>query len=247
MKGTSIAMSGFRSVLGVVLLLGVGFAPPPGVEAQESRYGLSIYGSMLQPMGPLKGWYNISPTFIGQLTYVVSDRTMTEVEVHYTMLPDAGLSSREFVWHNQLREQQTPPDKVKSPNAKADMWIASLLVNGMRTFKPDEAGQTIPYIVAGIGFYKYNHDVSGLIFPGQVGHQIDAQSMLEPTQDTDVALSINTGLGFYHRTSERFLIDFRLRWNVLMGELRPYEDWGLKKAFPIQCLNLMVGFKYFLN
>lgn len=245
MKGTGITMSGLRSVLGVVLLLG--FASTPGAEAQESRYGLSIYGSMLQPVGPLKGWYNISPAFIGQLTYVVSPRTMTEVEFHYTMLSDAGLDGREFVWHNGLGAANG--SKVKSPGAKADMWIASLLVNGLRTFKPDEAGQTVPYIVAGIGFYKYNHEVSGLIWPGQVGNQIktDAQSRLEPTQDTDAALSINTGLGFYHRTSERFLVDVRLRWNVSMGELRPYEDWGLKKTFPIYSLNLMVGFKYFLN
>jgi hypothetical protein len=247
MKGTGIPISGFRWILGVVLLFGVGFAPTPRVEAQELRYGLGLYGSMLQPMGPFKGWYNISPAFIAQLTYVVSPRTMTEVEVHYTTLSDAGLDGREFVWHNGLGAANG--SKVKSPSAKADMWIASLVVNGLRTFKPDEAGQTVPYIVAGIGFYKFNHEVTGLIWPGQVGNQIkaDAQSMLEPTRDTDAALSINTGLGFYHRTSERFLVDFRVRWNVSMGELRPYEDWGLKKTFPIQSLNLMIGLKYFLS
>ena len=127
-------VSGFRSVLGVVLLFGFGFAPTSRVQAQESRYTFGIYGSMLQPLGTLKGWYNISPSFIGQLTYVVSPRTMTEVEFHYTKLSDAGLDGREFVWHNGL--DAANGSKVKSPTAKANMWIASLVVNALRNTVP---------------------------------------------------------------------------------------------------------------
>ncbi len=236
-----------KLVLGVALVLLIGSGAVSDVQAQDSRYGIGIYGAMMQPLGALKDWYNTSPEFIGQLTYVVSARTLTEVEFHYTMLSDSGLGDRTFTWYNGLGAANGK--KVRSPSAKADMYMASLLVNGLRTFKDDEVGRGIPYIAAGIGFYRYKHDVEGLIWPGQVGTAIktDTQSMLEATTDQDVALSINAGLGMHYRTSETFMVDFRLRWNVSMGELRPYEDWALEKTFPIQSLNFMVGIKYFLQ
>ena len=245
MRATGILRLALGSVLGVYFLFGLGLAPAS--QAQELRYALGVHGSMLRPAGPLKGWYNISPAFVGQLTYQVSDRTMTEVEVTYSPLADAGLSDRSFTWHNGLGAANG--SSVKSPGAEASMWIGGIVVNGLRTFKPDEAGQSVPYIAAGIGFLKYTHEVSGLIWPGQVGEQIrtDSQGTVETTVDEDVALSINTGLGFYRRTSDQFLVDFRIRWNVSMGELRPYEDWDLKKTFPIFSFNLMVGIKYFMR
>ena len=245
MRATGILRLALGSVLGVYYLFGLGLAPAS--QAQELRYALGVHGSMLRPAGPLKGWYNISPAFVGQLTYKVSDRTMTEVEVTYSPLADAGLSGRSFTWHNGLGAANG--SSVKSPGAEASMWMGGIVVNGLRTFRPDEVGRSVPYLAAGIGFLKYTHEVSGLIWPGQVGEQIrtDSQSTVETTVDEDVALSINTGLGFYRRTSDQFLVDFRIRWNVSMGELRPYEDWELKKTFPIFSFNLMVGIKYFMR
>ncbi len=245
MRATGILRFALGSVLGVYYLFGLGLAPAS--QAQELRYALGVHGSMLRPAGPLKGWYNISPAFVGHLTYQVSDRTMTEVEVTYSSLSDAGLSDRSFTWHNGLGAANG--SSVKSPGAEASMWMGGIVVNGLRTFQPDEPGRSVPYIAAGIGFLKYTHEVSGLIWPGQVGEQIrtDSQSTVETTVDEDVALSINTGLGFYRRTSDQFLVDFRIRWNVSMGELRPYEDWDLKKTFPIFSFNLMVGIKYFMR
>lgn len=245
MRATGILRLALGSVLGVYYLFGLGLAPAS--QAQELRYALGVHGSMLRPAGPLKGWYNISPAFVGHLTYQVSDRTMTEVEVTYSPLSDAGLSGRSFTWHNGLGAANG--SSVKSPGAEASMWMGGIVVNGLRTFQPDEPGRSVPYIAAGIGFLKYTHEVSGLIWPGQVGEQIrtDSQSTVETTVDEDVALSINTGLGFYRRTSDQFLVDFRIRWNVSMGELRPYEDWDLKKTFPIFSFNLMVGIKYFMR
>ncbi len=245
MRATGILRLALGSVLGVYYLFGLGLAPAS--QAQELRYALGVHGSVLRPAGPLKGWYNTSPAFVGHLTYQVSDRTMTEVEVTYSPLSDAGLSGRSFTWHNGLGAANG--SSVKSPGAEASMWMGGIVVNGLRTFQPDEPGRSVPYIAAGIGFLKYTHEVSGLIWPGQVGEQIrtDSQSTVETTVDEDVALSINTGLGFYRRTSDKFLVDFRIRWNVSMGELRPYEDWDLKKTFPIFSFNLMVGIKYFMR
>lgn len=245
MKATGILRLALVPVLGAFFLFGLGITS--ATHAQEMRYALGVHGSMLRPAGPLKGWYNISPAFVGQLTYQVSDRTMTEVEVTYSPLTDAGLSDRQFTWHNGLGAANG--SRIKSPGAEANMWIGGIVVNGLRSLKPDQVGQSVPYIAAGIGFLRYTHEVSGLIWPGQVGEQIrtDAQGMVETTVDEDVALSINTGLGFYRRTSDQFLVDFRVRWNVSMGELRPYEDWELKKTFPIFSFNLMVGVKYFMR
>jgi hypothetical protein len=56
---------------------------------------------------------------------------------------------------------------------------------------------------------------------------------------------MNVGLGAYFRTSEHFAMDLRVRWNVSMGQLRSFEDWGILNTFPIQSVNFMIGFKYF--
>jgi opacity protein-like surface antigen len=236
-------MRTFVRILGLCLV-GVSVVIP-SAQAETGQFGLGMYGSVLQPVGTLKNWYNTSPNGIVQLTYVVSPKTMAEVEVHYTKLKDAGLKDREFIWHNGTGAANK--SLIKSPNAKAKMWMGSLTVNGLRSFRPDKPHGGVPYIAAGIGFYKYRHDVSGLIWPGQSGAAIktDAQNTLEPIKDYETALSMNVGLGAYFRTSERFVVDMRVRWNVSMGQLRPFEDWGLLQTFPIQSVNFMIGFKYF--
>ena len=238
-------MRTFGSVLGLSLVLLIGHITVADAQAPAKRYGIGIYGVLQQPVGTLKKWYNSSPEGAAQLTYVVSSKTMAEVEFHYSKLTDAGLKDREFTWFNGIGAANKT--KVRSPSAKAKMWMASLVVNGVRNFVPDKAHGGVPYITAGIGFYKYRHDVSGLIWPGQVGTAIktDAQSMLEPIKDYETALSMNIGLGVYFKTSDHFAVDLRARWNLSMGQLRPFEDWGILQTFPIQSVNVMVGFKYF--
>ncbi len=213
-------------------------------QAETGQFGLGLYGSVLQPVGTFKNWYSTSPNGIAQLTYVVSPKTMAEVEFHYAKFKDAGLKDREFIWHNGSGAANK--SLVKSPNAKAKMWMGSLLVNGVRSFKADKPHGGVPYIAAGIGFYKYRHDVSGLIWPGQSGTAIktDSQNMLQPIKDYETALSMNVGLGAYFRTSAHFVVDMRVRWNVSMGQLRSFEDWGLLQTFPLQSVNFMIGFKY---
>jgi len=214
-------------------------------QAASGQYGLGLYGSVLQPVGTLKKWYSTSPNGAVQLAYAISPKTMAEVEFHYAKFKDAGLKDRAFTWFNGTGAANR--SLVKSPGAKAKMWMGSLLVNGVRNFRADKPHGGVPYLSAGIGFYKYRHDVSGLIWPGQSGTAIktDSQNMLEPIKDRETALSMNVGLGAYFRTSEQFVVDMRVRWNVSMGQLRSFEDWGFVQTFPLQSVNFMIGFKYF--
>ena len=80
---------------------------------------------------------------------------------------------------------------------------------------------------------------------GQTGTSIDNSILNLPYEDKLAALTFSLGGGVSIVGSEHFLVDLRLRYNAILGELRPLEDWGLEKSFPMQALDVAVGFKYF--
>jgi hypothetical protein len=40
-------------------------------------------------------------------------------------------------------------------------------------------------------------------------------------------------------------LDVRGRYHFILSELRPYDAWGLDKAFPLQMMDLSAGFKFY--
>ena len=84
-----------------------------------------------------------------------------------------------------------------------------------------------------------------MVFPGQSGTSLDTSVLNPAFHDKVAALTFSFGGGISIVGSEQFVIDLRLRYNVIMGELRPLEDWGLEKVFPMQAMDLVGGIKYY--
>ena len=124
------------------------------------------------------------------------------------------------------------------------MSFNSVTATGILHLKNLEQGAN-PYVIGGVGFFGSNNSVSGLIFPGQSGTSLDTTIHLPKTDEKTAALTFSFGGGVSIVGSDRFMFDLRLRWNVIMGEIRPLEDWGLEKVFPMQAVDLTAGLKYF--
>jgi len=68
---------------------------------------------------------------------------------------------------------------------------------------------------------------------------------MTPAQDTQTALSANLGFGMEAFITSSVALDVRARYNFIIGELRPFEDWKLQKVFPLQLFDLSAGLKFY--
>ena len=136
----------------------------------------------------------------------------------------------------------------KSPNAKSNMSLNSLLLNAVvRLAQYGEAFSSssfAPYVAVGGGFYRYKNDVSGLLWPGQTGSLV---MEMEPVADKRFALGFNAGFGVEAFVVDNVSVDIRGRYNLLIGDLRPYGDWGLEETFPLQLFDIGAGVKFYFN
>ena len=215
------------------------FALTTGIGAVErGDYGLGFFGSAQIPVLKFSDWYSASPKVGLSFNYVATPRILAEVEYHYATMRGGDLHQREFTWI----VDQNP---YRSQNVSQSMWFHSFLGSGLFHLKSLDQGGISPYVAVGMGFFGFSNKVSGLIFPGQAGQTLDQNLKLEPYDDRWAALTFSIGGGVSIPRSERFMIDLRTRYNITLGELRPLEDWGLSKAFPIQALDVMIGFRYF--
>lgn len=226
-------------VLRMLCLLGAVLAAVPGAEAVEKgRSGIGVFGSMEVPLFTFADWYSSSPKVGLMYNYVASPRVVVEVEYHYASMRGGDLDERKFTW-------SVDKQSYASPDVSQSMWFNSLSANSLVHLKPLTNRGAIPYLMGGLGFYGFSHEVSGLVFPGQTGNAIDPSLKLNPYEDKWAALTFSMGGGVSLVRSAQFLLDVRARYNLILGEIRPLEDWGLKKAFPLQAIDLAVGFKYF--
>ena len=56
----------------------------------------------------------------------------------------------------------------------------------------------------------------------------------EPTEDTRTAWTIPVSAGFEGSLGASYGLDFRVRYNLIFGEVNPLTAWGMHKAFPIR-------------
>ncbi len=204
---------------------------------EKGRAGIGFFGSAHVPMFNFGKWYSISPKLGLSYNYVVNPKIIAEIEYHYSRMGGGDLAERRFRWSVDDNEHL-------SPQVSQKMSFNSIAANGIVHLRALGQGTT-PYLTGGMGFFWYKNAVSGLIFPGQTGTTLDTGLSLSAYEDNWPALTAMLGAGVSIVTSERFLIDIRARYNIMLGELRPLEDWGLLKTFPLQAFDLMVGFKYF--
>ena len=205
---------------------------------EKGQSGIGFFGSAHVPVFNFGNWYSVSPKLGVSYNYVASSRIVAEVEYHYSKMGGGDLESRKFRWSVDNNEHL-------SPQVTQTMAFNSISASGVVHLRELGSSGMTPYLSGGLGLFWYRNEVSGLIFPGQTGTTLDTSLLLPAYEDDWPALTAMLAGGVSIVTSERFLIDIRGRYNIILGELRPLEDWGLLKTFPLQSFDLVVGFKYF--
>ena len=72
--------------------------------------------------------------------------------------------------------------------------------------------------------------------------------LLEAFSDTRTALGVNVGFGVEGFIFDNISVDLRGRYNVLLGELRPMEAWGIEgQTFPMQFWNVRAGMRFYFK
>jgi hypothetical protein len=97
-----------------------------------------------------------------------------------------------------------------------------------------------------------------IVWPGQsptdaknAGGGLDAVGDQLPTVvmnrqvDTRTAVTAALGVGLEAFLTPTIALDVRARYHFILSELRPYDAWGLDKAFPLQMMDLSAGFKFY--
>ncbi len=216
-------------------------------SAQEmgSHWGIGAFLDYNRSMFQLKDWYESGRGEVGAVfTYTVNPRLSVEVEYHRSKFNNGTLEARAFTW-------SVDGNEYVSPHAVSQMQINSFLVNAIIRGGGSgilQRGRYAPYLTVGTGFYDYKTDVQGLIFPGQKSEPLDQTLQIEPFSDTRTALGANMGLGVEAFAFDNISVDLRVRYNVLLGELRPMEAWGLSgQTFPLQFWNLRGGLRFYFE
>lgn len=193
-----------------------------------------------QPIGELSNWYAGTPD-VGVNFIKMGAGTRIELEYHYSNFTHGSPEKTPFMW-------QVDKKYYKSPQANANMSLHRFLVNFL--FMKNQRhvfGQDItPYFKIGAGLYAFNNRVSGLIYPGQGRRPLDASLFLPPVSDKQVAIGADFGIGYDLKVTEKMNLDFRWQYNMILGTIRPFEDWGLKEIFPIQAFDFGIGVQYSL-
>ena len=76
------------------------------------------------------------------------------------------------------------------------------------------------------------------------GDQIPAVVMARQ-EDTRTALAATVGFGLEAFLTPTLALDIRGRYHFMVTDLRPYDQWLLAKVFPVQLVDLSVGFKMY--
>ena len=211
------------------------------VQSILAQQSFSIMTGTGIPVSGLNSWYNSAP--ILGLQYIIdnNENSKTIIEFHYQLYSDNSLSDREFYW-------VVDRNNYKSPDANANMdWVDFIIKS--RIYFPDKAQsfgkrKLDPFSSYGLGLYYYNHEVSGLIYPGQSKKPLDTEFQLSPIADKRYAWGANVGFGFETILNANLSLIVDINYNAAIGYLRPFEDWGLKEVMPLQFLTIGLGFNY---
>ena len=209
-------------------------------SADVGSWGVGTFVNYDVPTLGLADWYGNATKWGITGSFVPLENVTVEVEYHRASFNDPKLETATFTW--------TDGANYVSPDAKSSMTYNSLLVNGLVKWtqrgEPFRASSFAPYIAVGSGFYRYKNHVSGLLWPGQKDALV---TKMEPFTDQRFALGFNAGLGIEAFVVDNVAVDLRARYNMVIGELRPMEDWGIQEAFTLQAVDLGAGLKVYFG
>ena len=211
------------------------------IQSIQAQQSIAIITGSSIPISGLNNWYSTAPVL--GLQYIIhnNENSKTIVEFHYQLYSDNSLSDREFFW-------MVDRNNYKSPEANANMdWIDFIIK--LRMYFPEKnrsfgKRQLNPFASYGLGLYYYNHEVSGLIYPGQSKKPLDTELRLSPITDKRYAWGANIGFGAETSLNNNLSMVLDINYNAAIGYLRPFEDWGLGEVMPLQFLTIGLGFNY---
>ncbi|MBC8182852.1 hypothetical protein H8E88_17250 [candidate division KSB1 bacterium] len=205
------------------------------------RNKIGITTQAILPLGNLGDWYGLTPNFGATNLFLLSSKLNIEIEYGYARYLNGSIEEKTFFW---------PVDKTNylSPQAEAYMNFHRFLVS-FYFIKKEKLifGKTIsPFLSVGSGFYAFNNKVSGLIYPGQGVKPLDQTLLLTSVSDNQVSIGANFGAGFDLKLVNKLSLNFFLRYHMILGTIRSFEDWGLKEVLPLQLLDFGLGVHYAL-
>jgi len=195
-------------------------------------------------------------------SYVSSSRVTLEAEYHHAEMDHGVLETKEFPWSPKAQTLKQYASIDLNPAGTYTNRFNSVLISGLWFFNADRTmgeGSFSPYIVVGGGFYDHKTVASNIVWPGQsptdAGNvdatKVDAQGDILPQvvmdrqEDTRTAVTAAFGVGLEAFLTPTIALDVRGRYHFILSELRPYDAWGLDKAFPLQMIDLSAGFKFY--
>ena len=122
-----------------------------------------------------------------------------------------------------------------------------------RRFKPPLRLAVNPYYIGGLGvlvasvfvvwsYFGFSTFRSTLLEAADRQGRALLESLVQATEVTAQANQY-IRLQQIQILSDKAALDVRVRNNLVMGELRPFELWGVKKTFPFNLIDVGVGLK----
>jgi hypothetical protein len=225
----------FALVAGSLVALGAA-----DVSAEETRYGAGIFFDRSVPTQGLGDRYAASQKFGLVFDYKLSSRATLEFEYHHAGMDKGKIETASFTWG-------VDGERYASPEAKSSFNLNSFLMNALVRLGEEPEGEgleLIPYVAVGAGFYDYQDEISGLIYPGQRFEPLDADLLIDPRRDDHTSIGANLGLGMSVMQGG-YGLDLRARYHLIMGDLRSMDAWGLESVFPMGLVDVRTAFKLY--
>ena len=195
-------------------------------------------------------------------SYVSSSRVTLEAEYHHAEMQNGALETSEFSWSPAALTLKQYKSEDLNPDGEYSNRFNSVLISSLWFFNADRTmgeGSFSPYIIVGGGFYDHKTVADNIVWPGQSSNdasgvdptKVDAQGHILPQvvmnrqEDTRTAVTAALGVGLEAFLTPTIALDVRGRYHFILSELRPYDVWGLDKAFPLQMVDLSAGFKFY--
>ena len=220
------------------------FLPICSLQAEDlvGRFGFGGYTSLYYPTMGLQERYQFSTKYGVYFLYTPGSHLTTEFEYHRAVFEPGLIAERPMRWPVDMK-------LYDSPRAENSLIFNSFSVNGLYYFydRTKEGGiSSAPYFHFGGGFCHYNSATSGLIWPGQTSKPLDPEMVIPPFEDKAFGLTMSLGLGVEVMAGRQAALDIHARYNVVVGELRSMEAYGLANVWPLQMIDVGIGMKYYL-
>ncbi len=213
-----------------------------GAQDASRKWGVGTFLSYNVPAFSLKDRFSATSKYGASWQYMLNPKLYIEMEYHRSSFLNGKLAKRPFLWTVDSKN-------YASPGASSEMKFNGVAAN-LLIFYPREptfrANSFAYYLEVGGGFYNYKAENRNFIFPGQTTRPLDPTVVLQPQVDQRTALSLNFGFGVQAFVLHNMAIDLRARHNIVIGDLRPMQAWGVtEKTFPLQMLDIGAGLKFY--